>query len=423
MICHVDADSFFASALQRKNPGLKGKPLLALGMGGGCVIAASYEAKACGVKTGMRLTEARKLCPKALAMPSDFDEALLASKQIEQVLKNRCPIVQQYSVDEWFLDLRSLVGGLPDNLKHWIQKLQEDVSDSVGLTVSVGVGTSKLQAKMASEYRKPAGFTIIMPHKHHSSSCPSTGLRTGSGGALQGRPSILTAEDFLKDRPAQAIPGIGKQRGLHAESHGWKTAWDIAYADAATIQKLFGRPGLWMQRELLGECLEPVEVESAPPKSISRTRSFPSTKDRSVVYAHLLHHLTYTMLKLRRAGLRCSAVSVWLRSSEYTFDQKESKIPQPTDTEERVLPYVHRCFEKLYEHGAAYTQVGLGLYNLNPTGGTQYSLFEDNKKIDTAEHMQDAMDSVHNTFGREALKRGAAMAVTGSQKKHLNMIE
>ena len=362
-------------------------------MGGGCVIAASYEAKAKGVKTGMRLSEARKLCPKAIVMPSDFDEALLASRQIEDILKNRCPIMERYSVDEWFLDLSSLVGGLPDNVRNWAQELQDTIMKSTSLSVSIGISTSKLLAKMASEYVKPAGITYVYDPKV-----------------------------FLKDRVAEAIPGIGKRRSVHSQSHGWKTAWDIATADSSKIQKLFGRPGLAMQRELLGECVEPIAVGSTPPKSISRTRSFRPAKDREIVYAHLLHHLTYVMLKMRREGLACKAISVWIRSGAYTFDQKEYKLPQPMDTEEQVLPYVHRCFEKLYEYGSSYTQVGLGLYGLNPKGGTQYSLFENPKRTQQAEGIQKAMDELHGRFGREALKRGSAMPVVGSKPKHLNTI-
>ena len=442
MIAHIDADAFFASVLQRKRPELRGKPLLALGMGGGCVIAASYEAKAKGVKTGMRLVDARKLCPEAVALPSDFDEALLASRQIEQILENRCPVIERYSVDEWFLDLATIVGGIPTDLQAWMAELQSTVKQSTELTVSIGAAPSKLLAKMASEYRKPAGATIVIgtqsPAKNHEASRPEPSRRAAGativsytypppfargGGALQGRPSIiLTIEQFLRDRPDEAIPGIGRRRGLHSEAHGWKTAWDIANAPRDQVQKLFGRPGLDMQRELLGEALEKVSIESAPPKSISRTRSFASTRNREMVYAHLLHHLTYTMLKMRRDGLACKAVSVWLRSGEYTFDQKESKLPLLMDTEEQVLPYVLRCFEGLFEPGNDYTQIGLGLYGLHPKTGTQYSLFEEPKNVQEAENMQEAMDTLHARYGREALKRGAAMAVRGAKKMHLNTI-
>ena len=414
MIAHIDADAFFASALQRKRPELKGKPLLALGMGGGCVIAASYEAKAKGVKTGMRLTEAKRLCKGAVALPSDFDEALLASRQIEHILQNRCPIVQRYSVDEWFLDLRSIIGGLPDNLKYWADNLQQTVLESTDLSVSIGIGQSKLLAKMASEYIKPAGVTIIWPHKHHPHS-------VGRGAAEH--PSLLTTEVFLRDRPAAAIPGVGKRRMQATAAFGWDTAWHVANADPETIQKLFGSPGFSMQKELLGTRMEEVTIEAAPPKSISRTRSFPGTKSREIVYGHLLHHLTYTMLKMRRHGLACKAVSVWLRNGEYTFDQKEAKLPLPMDTQEQVLPYIHRCFEKLFEHGMSYTQIGLGLYSLNPKGGTQYSLFETPETVEEMHNIQSAMDDVHGKFGRESLKRGAALNLVGSKKKHLNMIE
>ncbi len=422
MICHIDADAFFASALQRKRPELRGKPLLALGMGGGCVIAASYEAKAKGVKTGMRLSEARRLCPKAIALPSDFDEALLASRQIEQILENRCPVIERYSVDEWFLDLASIVGGIPADLPAWMTELQDTVKRSTELTVSIGAAPSKLLAKMASEYRKPAGATVVMTCQKMQRMQRLTSIPSVSSVPSVSSASSIPLEIFLRDRPAEAIPGIGRRRGLHSEAHGWKTAWDIANAPKNLVRKLFGRPGLAMQRELLGEALENVSIESAPPKSISRTRSFPSTRNREIVYAHLLHHLTYTMLKMRRDGLACRAVSVWLRSGEYTFDQKESKLPLPMDTEEQVLPYVHRCFETLFEPGNDYTQIGLGLYGLNPKTRTQYSLFEEPQQVHEAENIQEAMDTLHARYGREALKRGAAMAVRGAKKMHLNTI-
>ena len=292
MIAHIDADAFFASALQRSRPNLKGKPLLALGMGGGCVIAASYEAKAFGIKTGMRLSEARKLCPKAVALPSDFDEALLASRQIEQILQNRCPIIERYSVDEWFLDVRALPGGIPKDIAAWAQQLQKTISQSVGLTVSIGIAPSKLLSKMSSEYRKPAGCTIILENKHFTlrgkgAYCPTEST------PRKKHPAILSIEQFLKDRTDEAIPGVGSRRAVHAEANGWHTAWDIANADPEKIQKLFGRPGINMQRELLGEVLEKVSIESSPPKSISRTRSFPPNKNREMVYAHLLHHFSH----------------------------------------------------------------------------------------------------------------------------------
>ncbi|MBM3231488.1 DNA polymerase IV [Candidatus Peregrinibacteria bacterium] len=398
MFAHIDADAFFASALQRRRPDLKGKPLLALGMGGGCVIAASYEAKAFGVKTGMRLSEAKKLCPKAIAIPSDFEEALLASRQIETILGNRCPLIEQYSIDEWFLDLRTLPGGTPANLEHYLRELQKTVGASVGLTISIGAGPSKLLAKMASEYRKPAGVTIISP-------------------------PVLSIDDFLRDRTAATIPGIGPRRQLLSTAHGWTTAYDIAHADSVLIKKLLGEPGVDMQRELLGEALTGINENPAPPKSVSRCRSFPSSKDREMVYGHLLHHLTYTMLKMRREGLACRMVSVWMRDHEYRHRGYTMKLPLPVDTEEQALPYIEKCFARLWENGLRCTQTGLALLDLNPKGGTQFSLFEAPKKTEGAEKVQTALDVLHSKYGRGVIGRGAAMNTAGAGKKKLSVAE
>lgn len=432
MFAHVDADAFFASALQRKRPDLRGKPLLALGMGGGCVIAASYEAKAFGVKTGMRLSEAKKLCPQATALPSDFEEALLASKQIEGMLRNRCPLIEQYSVDEWFMDLKTLPGGVPENLSHYLTEMQSAIGRSVGLTISIGVGPSKLLAKMASEYRKPAGVTVVtsMPNVAQT----QRSVRHSLSPAENGRSSIaLPIETFLKDRSAAAIPGIGPRRQLLSRAQGWETAWDITQAKPELIKRLLGEPGIMMQKELLGEATEGIAEFPAPPKSVSRCRSFPPSKDREMVYGHLLHHLTYTMLKMRREGLACKALSVWLRDAEYRHFGYDMKLPLAVDTEEQALPYVEKCFQILWPAGRSLgegrddrercTQTGLALRSLNPKGGTQYSLFESVKRTDGAEKVQSALDKLHDRYGRGVINRGGAMKTEGPGKKRLNLAE
>ncbi len=411
MIAHVDADSFFASVLQRKDPRLRGKPLLALGMGGGCVIAASYEAKAFGVKTGMRLLEARKLCPAALAVPSDFRETAVASEQIEAILRRQCPVVEEMSIDEWFLDLRSLVGGLPMNLAAWAKAEQTLIGRETGLSVSIGVAPSKLLAKMASEYRKPAGITVLaLPFLHRRK-----GL--GDGGAL-------VIEEFLKDRPAAAIPGIGRRRMPQVEAHGWKTAWDIANAPADQIIALCGRPGTEMQRELLGECLSPVTTETAPPKSVSRARSFRPTRDRAFLWAHTLRHLEYTVLKMRRHSLMCRGVSMWLRrgpDADYAHMGANASLPQPADTVEGILPFLHDCMENIFEARHSYTQPGIALWRLVPAGTPQFSLFEAPAKIEGAEDLQRSLDRLHERFGRNSITRGSALGVKSGTTMELEM--
>jgi nucleotidyltransferase/DNA polymerase involved in DNA repair len=413
MIAHIDADAFFAAVLQRKHPHLRGKPLLALGMGGGCVIAASYEAKAKGVKTGMPLKEAIRLAPDALQIHSDFRETGLASQQIEAILEDICPIIEKMSIDEWFLDVSTLPGGLPQDLLSWTKDMQARVGKFTGISVSVGVAPSKLLAKMSSEYRKPAGCTVV--------------YRAGTG--VPQRPhhhaQALDIENFLRDRPAAAIPGIGRRRQVHTQAHNWETAWDIANAPDTLLLRLFGSPGTDMKRELNGERVHDVVGEAALPKSVSRCRSFKALADRELIWAHILQHLTRTVLRMRRHELACLGISVWLRDKRYEHMTTHAKLPQPLDTEETLTPYVRKCFLSLLAHGGSFTQAGLALWNLRPRGAQQFSLFEEPEHAIDGDALQHSLDTLRDRFGRNIISRGASIAVTSQDRPELGfaMIE
>lgn len=390
MFSHIDADAFFASVLERKDPRLKGKPLLALGAGGGIVIAASYPAKAKGIKTGMRLIEAKKLCPEAIAQPSDFTEACRASRQIEAILRRRTPEVEQMSVDEWFLDVRTLVGGIPDDLALWARELQTEIIRCVGIGMSVGIAPTKLLAKMASEYRKPAGITIVSDEPDHTAYCI---LRTA----------------FLKDRPVASIPGIGRARQVHAASLNWQTAWDAAYADQNTVVHLFGRPGRDLQEELKGIPVSSIVTKSAPPKSISRGRSFRSLSKREQVFGLVVEHLSVCMLRMRGEHLACRRIGLWLRDGAFRFCDTHVRLPRLMATEEVLLPYVRHCFEALWLRTKGCTQAGLTLCDLLPEGPAQYSLFTKPQSIDRAEEVQATLDLIRTRFGRGSIVRGAGL--------------
>ena len=392
MICHVDADSFFASVLVRKDPRLRGKPLLALGMGGTCVIAATYEAKAFGVKTGMNLKDALNLVPDALQISSDFRETAIASREIEEILSHEGPLLEQMSVDEWFLDLSGLPGGEPPDLYAWAKDLQQKILRKTALSVSVGVGSTKLLAKMAGEYKKPAGVTVA-----------------------QG----TSIESMLRDRPVAAIPGIGKRRDVHAQSHGWVTAWDFAKADPETVQKLFGKGGYELQLELNGTIVSPVTIEEEPPKSISRARSFLRTSNRDFLWAQTLRHLEYVVLKMRRQDLACSHVTLWLRRWDFHMLGDNRKLPSPMNTEEQLQPYIQDLFGRLYEEKKLFSQTGLGLFGLRPRGVSQYSLFENPEALNRDEKIQHTLDILHERFGRNVLTRGSALCVSSQTKPQI----
>lgn len=403
MFSHVDADAFFASVLVRSDPALRGKPLLALGMGGGCVIAASYEAKAKGVKTGMRVSEARVLCPDAILRQSDFAEACRASQQIEAILSEECPCMERASVDEWHLDLRALQGGIPRMLDTWAKTMHERIAMRTALSVSLGIAPSKTLAKMASEYRKPAGITII-----------ECGIWNMEYRISQHSTFYIPHSTFLVDRSAAAIPGIGKARMQHTDAHGWKSAWEFANAPQEEVSRLFGKVGHELQEELQGRSVYGIAKDHAPPKSISRCRSFRKTEEVNTLCAYLLEHLTYCSLKMRAQNLSARRIVVWLRDEQYRQRSTQIRLSRLMDTEEDLAPFARRCLASLTVHSMRFTQVGLALVDLLPLHAAQYSLFEPAERTDKKKRLQEALDTVYKRFGRDAIRRGIC---TGDRRK------
>jgi DNA polymerase IV len=407
MFAHIDADAFFASVLQRKYPQYANKPLIALGMGGSSVISASYECKAKKVRTGMRLYEAKKLCPEAIAIPSDFTETALASKQIQGILEQISPIIEQASIDEWYVDLRACPGGVPTNIEQWAKQQQGLVTRSTAIPVSIGIAPTKLLAKMASDFNKPKGICVVQ----NASSVDKKQSYT------------ITITDFLQALPAAAIPGIGQRRQVHAEAMQWRTAYNIAKADAASIQRILGKSGLEMQRELCGEVVQSITMEYIPPKSISRCRSFTKTNNQELIFAYLCHHLSYTIIKLRRKQLMCKWIAVSIRTSEYKSFGKDYKLPMPVDTEEQLLPYIQQLFKKLHTPGAYYTQISLTIGMFSSKAAKQFNLFEDPTTIIKGDTIQQTLDTLHKTLGRDSIMRGSALLIKSGVRRGVPFVE
>ncbi|MBF0559158.1 MAG: DNA polymerase IV, partial [Nitrospirae bacterium] len=159
-ILHIDADAFFASCEQAIHPELKGRPVIT-GKERGIVAAASYEAKARGVKRGMRLFEVKKVCPDVVILPSDYETYSLFSLRMFEILKRFSPDVEEYSIDEAFVDLTGLRRSFHGPYEIIAGQMQRTVQTELGITVSVGVSLSKVLAKIGSKHRKPHGLTMI----------------------------------------------------------------------------------------------------------------------------------------------------------------------------------------------------------------------------------------------------------------------
>lgn len=166
-ILHLDADAFFASCEQAIHPELRGKPVIT-GKERGIVAAASYEAKARGVKTGLSLPDAKKVCPEAIIVPSDYETYSLFSVRMFEILRRFSPDVEEYSIDEAFVDLTGLRRSFHGPYGMIARKMQETVEKELGINVSAGVSLTKVLAKIASKHGKPHGLTVIAGRDIHS---------------------------------------------------------------------------------------------------------------------------------------------------------------------------------------------------------------------------------------------------------------
>ncbi len=243
-IGHADADCFYVSCERVRFPYLRGLATGVLGNQGACVIAKSYELKAHGIKTGMPIWDAKRLCPHAVFVKRDFRWYEILSRQILQVLRSASPAVEYYSVDEMFFDADTLpqVFGLP--LPEAILALQHRLLREAGVPVSIGVSRSKALAKLASDTHKPFGCTILTD------------------------PDEITR--FLEKLPVGEVSGIGPRSKAKLARLGIRTCLDFARADRRRVRKLLTRKGERIWWELNGEPAQPILTERPPHKAISR---------------------------------------------------------------------------------------------------------------------------------------------------------
>lgn len=285
----VDMNAFFASVEQLDHPELRGKPIAVTnGEQGSCIITCSYEARAYGVKTGMRLKEARQLCPTLIQRPSDPHRYAEVSTNIMEALQCVTPDVEVFSVDEAFLDVtrcQSLLG-TPEQIA---QLAKQTVFAASGLRCSVGVSGDKTTAKFAAKLNKPDGLTVIPPWQ---------------------------ARERLRDVPVTELCGIGKGIGQFLVQYGVVRCGDMARLPISVLARRFGNLGRRIWYMCQGADPEPLHVNVAPPKSIGHGKVVPpNTRDAGTVRTYLLHMSEKVAARLRRHQIEAQHFYVAIRTN------------------------------------------------------------------------------------------------------------
>jgi DNA polymerase-4 len=364
-IMHIDADAFFASCEQAVHPELRGRPVIC-GKERGIVAAASYEAKAKGVSRGVRLSDVKKLCPDAVILPSDYETYSLFSVRMFEILRRFSPDVEEYSIDEAFVDLTGLRRSFHGPYESIAEKMRAAVRQELGITVSAGVSLSKVLAKIGSKHKKPDGLTMIPGRDIHR---------------------------YLETLPVGKVWGIGPNTAAFLNKHGITTALQFARKDERFIEQALSKPFREIWDELNGRSVYPVVVESKDSyQSISKARTFtPPSREKTFVFAQLAKNLENACIKARRYKLAAARLIVFLRKQDFTSSGVELKLSRPTAYPVELFGPLRQGFDQVYEPRTPYRQTGVVLAGLVSESGTQYTLFDDTAKIEKMARASAAM--------------------------------
>ena len=388
---HIDADAFFVSCEQALNPSLKGRPVIT-GKERGIVSALSYEAKAMGIKRAMRLFEAKRLCPGIITLPSDYEAYSLFSVRMFEIMRRFSPDVEEYSIDEAFLDITGLRGMYHSSYKEIGAKIQEAILRELDISVSVGISTTKVLAKLASKHQKPAGLTVIPGRDIHR---------------------------YLKELPIGDIWGIGPNTSALLNKLGVYTALDFARRDEGFIKRRLSKPYMEIWKELRGISIHPVGTGAKRAyKSISKGKTFtPPSRDEDFVFAQLSKNLENACIKARRHGLAARRLSVVLRCQDFSDTGTEIKLSRPTAFPAELFGALRAGFDHLFKASTLYRSTTVVLSGLMSPGPAQYGLFDDVVRIEKISRIYEALDMISSRFGKHSLCHGSSLP-TKLQAQH-----
>ncbi|MGL5831348.1 MAG: DNA polymerase Y family protein [Candidatus Altimarinota bacterium] len=331
-IAHLDCNAFFASVEQAYDPTLKGKPVLVAGLGGGCVITASYEARKYNIHIGTTIWEAKKICPEAIIVPSNFKRYLLYNRNLLSIIREFTPDVQEASIDECYLDLKGLRKLYRKPYSEICFDIKEAIKSRLGISVSIGLSTSKALAKTASNFKKPDAVTVV---------------------------GAKDIEKFLAQVQLKDIKGIGHNTLALLNKKGIHTPLQFIHTDSEDIKTWLGKGGWSMHAQLQGYNVNPVSTEVSIPKSLARTRSFKVNTNKEFIYQEVLKNLCMAFWHLRKQKLKTSFLTIMLRGQDYKTYGQEIRLPEELNSELPILTAVRSAFEKLYQPNLPYRSSGV----------------------------------------------------------------
>jgi DNA polymerase III alpha subunit/nucleotidyltransferase/DNA polymerase involved in DNA repair len=376
-IVHLDADAFFASVEQASDPRLRGKPIAVGGEKRGIIASASYEARKCGIYTPMPTVQARRLCPKLILLPGDFEKYELFSRLMFSYAYDFTPDVEIGSIDEGYFDLT----GTRKSPLSIATTIRDAIRQALKLSVSEGIAANKLVSQIASKLKKPSAFEYVTPGKE----------------AL-----------FLSPLANKWLPGIGPKSATHLNAAGLSHIGQIAQTPIDLLGLLVGSMALQLHNFSLGVDERPVIPVRAPAKSYGEQETFASdTTDEEFLTATLRRMADQLMAKVRADGKSIRTLTVKVRYNDMDEQQASESLNEPTDLETDVYSLTSALLRKAWQRRVSLRLVSLRLSNVYD-GRFRSALALDSAACQhlAQQRLAHTVDELREKYGRTVLLRG-----------------
>ncbi len=380
-IMHIDLDAFYASAEQREHPEWKGLPVVVgadpkEGFGRGVAMTASYEARKFGIKSAMPISQAYRLCPTAVFVRPNFPLYMTASEGVMRILRSHADKFEQVGIDEAFIDassklenssepfyekaqveqsltgpsrLMSTWGSSKNEIEKFAAAIKKEILEKEKLTCSIGVASNKLVAKIASDYRKPDGLTIVAGGKE---------------------------KEFLSPLPVRKLIGVGEKTDLALKELGISTIGELASTPQDFLFGEFGKMGLYLNEAANGIDNSEVE-ENYEIKSINRNTTFDEdTKDEAIIFATIDEMLEDAHNYLTAGNFRCKTVGIRVRFEDFETHTKEKTLGEATTDIGLIKSTAKKLLQPFFSDNRKIRQVGIRLAQLEEVDKRQKMVSE-----------------------------------------------
>ena len=373
-ILHLDVDAFFASVEQRDDPRLRGKPVA---VGTGVVASCSYESRRYGVATGMRLAEARQRCPSLIVLPGAYPRYEQTARRILAIAEEKTPLIEVAALDDLYMDLAR-----HDRPEQVAQELRSAIRDEVAVSVSIGLGTSKMISRAATKEAKPGRQVYVPPGNERA---------------------------YLAPWETRMLPAVGPKIASRLDRLNVQRVGEVAGMPVPILSGLFGARGRTIHDQSLGYDPRPVQPRK-PQQSVGRRASFdPPVADLIFLRAMLTYLLERSCSWLRFQNLAARGMVLTIRYGDYESAVGRVAFRRPVDDEAELKEAACDRFARLYQRRLPLRFLGVELVSLTPPD-RQPMLFPD-AEAERARRLLEAKDAIRRCFGFTSLLSGEALAL------------